>query len=123
MERLPQNIDWERMASKTAVAIALAAAFCADGATAYHTSLLPHAHVATARQRMSGLRGPRGGTLTPMKMSFVPDKEAIKKNFAKVPDAIVLRDPVQLTDPTTKVSLAARAFRFSPYFGGGDNSP
>lgn len=91
-----------KMASRMASAalLALAVAFFAEGAIAYHTALLPHTHFATVCRRMSSLRGPRGGALT---MSFVPDKKAVEQNFAKVPDAIVLRDPVQLEDSTTKV--------------------
>jgi len=92
--------------ASTRVALALAAMLLAEGAVAYHVMPSAPAQFSAARRRLvrpPSLHGPRGGAL-PLKMSFVPDKEAIKKNFAKVPDAIILRDPVQLKDGTTKVA-------------------
>ena len=104
------------MAPMTAKTLAVAAMLLAEGALAYHLMPSAPAQFVAARRRLSrppSLHGPRGGAgaLVPMKMSFVPDKEAIKKNFAKVPDAIILRDPIQLEDGTTKVARVAHAAR------------
>jgi len=71
-------------------------ALCAENVLSFHVpspSMLPLGRSAAHSRRMR----PKS-----LAMSFVPDKEAIKQNFAKVPDHINLRDPCVLTDPTTK---------------------
>lgn len=83
----------------------LALLLFADGTLSFHVpSALPLSILKAHRRPIASSMLGRQGSLTPMKMSFVPDKKAMKENFAKVPDAIILRDPVQLTDATTKVS-------------------
>jgi hypothetical protein len=85
----------------------LALLLFADGVLSFHTPSALRLSFSTAHRRpIASAKPGRHGSLTPMKMSFVPDKKAMKENFAKVPDAIILRDPVQLSDATTKVSAS-----------------
>ena len=59
----------------------------------------------TSRAGALAPRGARPGAHVALRMSFVPDKDAIKQNFAKVPDHLILRDPVKLRDDTTKETV------------------
>ena len=76
------------------------------GAQAFH---VPAAVQSRWRHQVGGPVASRGRVrlgLRPLRMmsgmSFVPDKKAMEENFAKTPDHIVLRDPVELLDPSTK---------------------
>ena len=76
------------------------------GAQAFH---VPAAVQSRWRHQVGGPVASRGRVrlgLRPLRMmsgmSFVPDKKAMEDNFAKTPDHIVLRDPVELLDPSTK---------------------
>jgi len=78
----------------------------ADGTLAFNMPSVMPARIATAHYRpAAGLRGPtsgRRGALAP-RMSFIPaDKKTIEENFSKIPDHIVLRDPVELNDVSTQ---------------------
>ena len=90
----------------------LALLMLTDGALAFHApSTLPGSTVIPCKiSAVLRATRRRSGALAPLAMSFVPDKEAMKKNFAKVPDQIILRDPVQLTDATTKVVALGHLF-------------
>ena len=76
------------------------------GAQAFH---VPAVVQSRWRHQVGGPVASRGRVrlgLRPLRMmsgmSFVPDKKAMEDNFAKTPDHIVLRDPVELLDPSTK---------------------
>lgn len=72
---------------------------CAPAALAFH---VPAAALPSPGCRTAASCATRSSSATALRMSFVPDKKAMEENFAKVPDHIVLRDPVQLSDATTK---------------------
>jgi glucose-6-phosphate 1-epimerase len=89
-----------RLPRAASIAFAVTMATLIDGVVAFTVpSTLP---ARALRARIPVSSRPRGAAPLGLAMSFIPDKKAMEENFCKIPDHIVLRDPVELTDGSTK---------------------